>query len=190
MTDARIPERWLNDRRIQRSDAHFRSFINALLWAVANRTDGEIQTHELAMIPGFTLGLETEFVSSGVWITTGTGWRITEFESTQTSRDELEALEQIRAGARKRKAKQRAETSTTGQTGVTGQSRDMSRDMGRDKSAMSRDLHRQAGRQAGLGKEPNYVSGNGEKNSGWDFPVEAPMTDPDGFPLDDVELSR
>ena len=40
MTDARLPERWLNDRRLQRHSAdHYRAFVNALLWSVANRTD-------------------------------------------------------------------------------------------------------------------------------------------------------
>ena len=103
MTDARLPERWLTDRRVQRSDAHFRSFVNALLWSVANRTDGAIGPEDLALVSGFTPGMEAEFTASGVWVTNGKGWRIAEFDATQTSRDELEALEQIRASGRKRK---------------------------------------------------------------------------------------
>jgi hypothetical protein len=41
VTDARFPDRWLSDKRIQRlSDGHFRSFITSLVWSVTNRTDG------------------------------------------------------------------------------------------------------------------------------------------------------
>jgi hypothetical protein len=39
MTDARFPERWLNDRRLLRlSDAAFRLFVISLTWSVSNRT--------------------------------------------------------------------------------------------------------------------------------------------------------
>jgi hypothetical protein len=172
MTDARFPERWLNDRRIQRSGAHFQSFANALLWSVANRTDGVIEPEDLPLIPGFTTGMETEFAASGVWIVAGRSWLIAEFDATQTSRDELEALEQTRASSRKRKARERA-AKAAAQDDVAGLSRDMSRGQSRDKSAMSRDLHRQAGRQAGKAslnatnnqsKEKNKTQGEEESN--------------------------
>ena len=43
MTDARMPERWLSDRRLLRlSDAAYRLHLTGLLWSVANRTDGEV----------------------------------------------------------------------------------------------------------------------------------------------------
>jgi len=43
-TDARVPDRWLSDRRLQRlSDAHFRAFITSLVWSVSNRTKRVIE---------------------------------------------------------------------------------------------------------------------------------------------------
>ena len=43
MTDARFPDRWLSDRRLQRlSDGHFRAFITSLAWSVTNRAEGGI----------------------------------------------------------------------------------------------------------------------------------------------------
>ena len=43
MTDARLPERWLNDGRLQRVSASaYRLFGNGLMWTVANRTDGHL----------------------------------------------------------------------------------------------------------------------------------------------------
>ena len=43
MTDARFPERWLNDRRVLRlPDDAFRLFVLSLAWSVANQADGRI----------------------------------------------------------------------------------------------------------------------------------------------------
>lgn len=53
MTDARFPERWLNDRRVMRlSPDAFRTFVIALTWSVANRTDGVITDDDMPFLPG------------------------------------------------------------------------------------------------------------------------------------------
>jgi hypothetical protein len=114
MADARFPERWLSDRRIQRlTDAHFRAFITSLAWSVSNRTDGVIEPEDLGLIPNFAGGAVQAFVTAGLWSPIGTGWRITEFVPTQTSRSELDALEAVRAREREKKARQRAARGST-----------------------------------------------------------------------------
>ena len=108
MTDARIPERWLNDRRLQRqSPEHFRAFINALMWSVANRTDGRIEREDVHLIPHWTNTAAQAFVTARLFTPESYGWLITDYAATQTSRGELEALESIRSNARKKKARQR-----------------------------------------------------------------------------------
>jgi len=109
MTDARLPERWLIDRRVIRlSDAHFRSFIQAMLWSVSNRTDGHIDPEDLGLIPNFAAGATKALVAAGLWTALEPGWRITEFITTQTSSRDLEVLENNRRREREKKQRQRA----------------------------------------------------------------------------------
>jgi hypothetical protein len=109
MTDARFPERWLTDRRLQRlSDSYFRSFITALAWSVTNRTDGVIVPEDLGLIPNFAAGAVKAFVAAGVWTPREKGWLIVDYAVTQTSREQLDAAEVARASAREKKARQRA----------------------------------------------------------------------------------
>jgi hypothetical protein len=109
MTDARLPERWLNDRRLQRLSAdHYRTFINALLWSVANRTDGRIEREDVGLIPHWSGSAAKAFVSAELFTPQSGGWLITDYASTQSARSELERLEKLRAGERIKKAKQRA----------------------------------------------------------------------------------
>ena len=109
MTDARIPERYLMDRRIARlSDAAFRSWIVATLWAVANRTDGVIERDDLGLIPKLDAASVDALTASGLWTATDEGWRITDYAETQTSRSELEALENVRRREREKKRAQRS----------------------------------------------------------------------------------
>lgn len=54
MTNANLPERWLNDMRFRRkrlADGAYRSYMNALLWSVANRTEGIIERGDLERHP-------------------------------------------------------------------------------------------------------------------------------------------
>lgn len=114
MTDARFPDRWLHDRRMNRlSDGHFRSYVLSLIYAVSNRTDGVVEPEDLATIPKFAAGAVKALVENELWQPREKGWLITDFESTQSSREALEAAEQARNHARAkdraRKAKSRAE---------------------------------------------------------------------------------
>jgi hypothetical protein len=69
MTDARFPERWLNDRRLLRlSDAAFRLFVISLTWSVSNRTDGVLDTGDLTLIPASTPPRPAS------WPGPGSGW--------------------------------------------------------------------------------------------------------------------
>lgn len=110
MTDARLPERYLMDRRIIRlSDADFRSFVMAMLWSVSNRTDGEVATDDLALIPGFVGTAATSLEIAGLWTSHGDGWTITDYDNTQTSRHDLEVLDNARRADREKKRRQRAD---------------------------------------------------------------------------------
>jgi hypothetical protein len=109
MTDARLPERYLVDRRLTRlSPEHFRSFAFALIWSVSNRTDGQVTPEDLPLIPLFAKGAETALVACGLWTVQPDGWSMTDFAATQTSRHELEVLEAARRRDREKKARQRA----------------------------------------------------------------------------------
>jgi hypothetical protein len=94
MTDARFPERWLNDARLQRvSPAAYRLFANALMWSVSNRTDGHVPTWALGLIPWSEPGDAKELVQVSLWLDhISDGWIIGDYEDTQTTRDDLEIL--------------------------------------------------------------------------------------------------
>jgi hypothetical protein len=108
MTDARFPERWLNDRRILRlPDDAFRLFVLSLAWSVANRTDGRIYDDDLPLIPASASG-SGQLARSGLWERVADYWLITVFEETQTTRDDLETLARGRRAQRDKKRRQRA----------------------------------------------------------------------------------
>lgn len=130
MTDARLPERWLNDRRFRSkrpSDAGYRSYMNALAWSVANRTEGIIERGDLEDIPDFNPAAVPELMGDDLWEPLGVGdrWRICDFDTTQTGRDLLESVEKRRAYDRKRKAKKAREAAAAklaGEDDSTGNS--------------------------------------------------------------------
>jgi hypothetical protein len=109
MTDARFPDRWMYDLRLQTLPTeHKWSFMMALAWSVHNRTDGLIKYEHLSLIPDFTPGAEKALVGAGLWVTTRSrAWQITDFAETQTSRAELQAQDERRTKARVKKANQR-----------------------------------------------------------------------------------
>jgi len=115
MADARLPDRWLTERRIQKlSDRAFRAFTLALMWSVSSRTDGVIDHSDLDLIPGFPRGAEEELVKSGLWVEHNGGWLIAEFCDTQTSKAELHALARARASNRERQARYRLKQAEQG----------------------------------------------------------------------------
>ena len=79
-----------------------------MVWSVSNRTDGRILPQELTLIPGFASGSAKALVDAGLWKTMSTGWLIVDFAATQTSRHELEVLENVRRNNREAKARERA----------------------------------------------------------------------------------
>jgi hypothetical protein len=114
MTDARFPDRWLNDRRLLRlTDRAHRGFICALVWSVSNHTDGEIEPEDLSLIHGFSPGCEDELVASKLWIEIDHGWRVVDFADTQTSAAEHEALSKARLSNRERQARWRAKKASS-----------------------------------------------------------------------------
>lgn len=113
MTDARFPERWLNDRRFVRlPDAPFRLYSMALMWSVANRTDGLIEGEDdLDLIrTGWNEKDVEALVREGLWYESSQGdsWLIVDFEDTQTSRHDLDVLDNARRRERDKKRRQRA----------------------------------------------------------------------------------
>jgi len=128
MTDARFPERWLNDRRVLRlSDGAFRLFVVGLAWSVANKTDGYLPHDDLALIPRVNLECAYELSDSELWIDHMHRWQIAEFEDTQSSRDELDALAARRRNDRRRKAAERSRKARSAKQPDSA-SRDVSRD--------------------------------------------------------------
>lgn len=103
MTDARFPERWLNDRRVLRlSDGGFRLFVVSLAWSVSNRTDGVLYDDDFELMMRVTLTHAPELVEQGLWRREADHWFIEEFDRTQTTRDQLEGLDQRRAADARR----------------------------------------------------------------------------------------
>jgi hypothetical protein len=112
MTDARLPERWLNDRRFLRlSDAAHRLYVHTLMWSVANRSDGVVYDDDLALMPSVDIARVGELDKAELWQRDGDRWLILDFPMTQTSRDDLVVLENNRRREREKKARQRAEQS-------------------------------------------------------------------------------
>jgi hypothetical protein len=92
MTNANLPERWLNDMRFRRkrlSDGAYRSYMQALMWSVANRTEGIIERGDLEDIPDFDPADVRELMGEGLWQPRGPdrGWLIADFSTTQTAID-------------------------------------------------------------------------------------------------------
>jgi hypothetical protein len=109
MTDARFPERWLNDRRVRRlSDPAFRLFVISLTWSVSNRTDGVLYPDDLALLADVDPASAAEMEKSELWRREKDYWLIADFENTQTTREQLEGLDRKRRLDRERKARQRA----------------------------------------------------------------------------------
>lgn len=108
MTDARLPERWLNDRRVLRlSDGALRLFLLGLAWSVSNRTDGVIEDEDLPLIPTVDVSRAAELGKAGLWDRYSGHWMFVDFDSTQTTRDELDRLDRMRRAEREKKARQR-----------------------------------------------------------------------------------
>lgn len=130
MTDARFPERWLNDRRLLRlSDGAFRLFVTAMTWSVSNRTDGVVSEDDLPLMLRVDPGQAVELEKHDLWRREGDGWLITDFADTQTSKAQLDGLDLKRQQDRERASRYREKR----------KSRDSSRDdKGQDRTGKDR----------------------------------------------------
>jgi hypothetical protein len=108
MTDARFPERWLQDRRVLRlSDVGFRLFTLSLAWSVSNRTDGVLYDDDLALIMSVDPARSGELEKADLWRREKDHWLIVDFADTQTSRHDLDVRDNARRREREKKARQR-----------------------------------------------------------------------------------
>lgn len=110
MTDARFPERWLNDRRVIRlSDAGFRLFVTALAYSVANRTDGQFDKDDLECLRGTDAHHIDELVDAGLMApTSAASWASTVYAGSQSSKSQLDGYDWKREQERRRQANKRA----------------------------------------------------------------------------------
>lgn len=133
MTDARFPEKWLQDRRLLRlSDAAFRLHVTALAWSVSNRTDGTLHEDDLPLIPKVDPARAVELEKNDLWKRTKDQWAILDFEMTQTGSDELAALEGYRHTERVKKARYRAKQAEEAEQGKQRPQGRVPRDSPRD----------------------------------------------------------
>jgi hypothetical protein len=109
VTDARFPERWLNDRRLARlADDAFRLHVTGLAWSAANRTDGVLWDDDLGLLSRANPLCAPDLARAGLWERRDGYWLIVDYEETQTTRAELEAAALARRKARDKKRRQRA----------------------------------------------------------------------------------
>lgn len=136
MTDARFPERWLNDRRIIRlTDSAFRTFVLGMTWAVANRTDGYVATDDLDLVHGAKASDADDLVKASLWSRADdAGYWIEDFTKVQTSAAQLDGLEHKKAQDRARAKKYREKNRGAEPDPDPSSSRDGSRDGSRDPS--------------------------------------------------------
>jgi hypothetical protein len=146
MTDARHPERWLNDLRFQEISAEdYRAYSFALMWSVSNRTDGIITPARLRFVPTMTEQTPPRLVVADLWVwqSADNGWYMKEFTTTQTTRRELEASQKARDKEAENKriwrSHQRLEAAE--------------RDVSAGQPSVRQDVHRTGDRTAGFDHE-------------------------------------
>jgi hypothetical protein len=83
--------------------------MNALMWSVANRTEGVIEPGDLKDIRDFDRAQIKTLIAVELWESRGpnSGWLIIDFPTTQTGRDLLKKYEKEKALDRARKARAR-----------------------------------------------------------------------------------
>ena len=109
MTDTRIPDRWMQQGRFRRlTDRQFRSYFVALVWTVSERTEGVVRPEDVGLIVDFDAEAIPVFLESRLWRKVRSGWLIVDFDETQTTRAELDAIDVRRAADRERKKVERA----------------------------------------------------------------------------------
>lgn len=108
MSDFRFAGRWLNDRRVMTLGGdEFKAFVTAGTWMVENRTDGIVMPDDLEFIPRFDRACIPRLIIAGLWEEHRDGWRMIDYQASQTSKAEFEVLEKARASDRNKKTRQR-----------------------------------------------------------------------------------
>jgi hypothetical protein len=83
--------------------------VVSLVWSVSNRTDGLLTVEDLQFISGFEPGSVIALEAKGLWRKVASSqWLILDFGSSQTSRDDLELLDNARRRDREKKQRQRS----------------------------------------------------------------------------------
>mgnify|MGYP007002577545 FL=1 len=80
----------------------------SLMYAVSNRTDGQLAEDDLEAIPHFDRKHIESFIAADLWRQEGSAWVIADYMATQTSRAQLEAAELARVKEAQRSALNRA----------------------------------------------------------------------------------
>ena len=128
--DARYPERYLHDRRLVRlTDAEHRAYVLALVWSVANRTDGVIAVGDLDALPlavtrETLAGLEQAELATEQLLDGDLVWLLTDYAETQSTRAELDSLDAARRAKRANAARARAEKAAHGLSAVPATTED------------------------------------------------------------------
>lgn len=155
MTDARYPEAWLNDRRVVRlSDAAHRLYVTANAWSASNRTDGFVETADLALIHGIDASKAAELATIGLWKQVTGGWLIVDFHKTQTTKAQLEGLDHKRHQDRERKARERARKHGNPDPEPDSEQQDVPRDVPRDGARDTKARTGRTGREESTIPEP------------------------------------
>jgi hypothetical protein len=166
VTDARYPDYWMHDARVQGlSGDDFRAFIHALAWSAHNRTDGVIRPENLTQIPRLDAATMAVFVDAELCAKLTGGWLILDYLATQTSRAQFEQRDRARANNARRKAEQRDRDRTAAQGGVT---RDVMRDVtapftGKARQGISSNVS-SSSRNRSLDKKPQQANSPSENS--------------------------
>lgn len=113
MTDARLPGRWLTDPDFDAlSDRLWRVHSSALMWSAEQGTDGLIPRRTLRLLhpEGARAADADSLVERGVWETEGDGYRVSEWDRTQSLAADVERKREL---DRERKRRQRAKDPVT-----------------------------------------------------------------------------
>lgn len=108
MTDARHPERWLNDRRFLLLSAEaYKLHSFALMFSASNRSDGRLTQEDFSLLRGVDTNKVSELEAAGLLKWTRGKWLLTEYRDTQTSKSALDALDNQRRRDREKKRRKR-----------------------------------------------------------------------------------
>lgn len=93
MTDARLPEHWLTDPRMDRlSDRAWRTFTGSLMWSASQGTDGWIPRTSMRWVHPEGVDEQTrgELVGAGLWVVGADGVSIQDWERSQSLAADVE----------------------------------------------------------------------------------------------------